>query len=129
MIYFTSSVMISFLQSSHIRTIIKARGLAYPNVTGKTFAVFRVDPINHLVSFVSMMDPSPDWFVGVSGLELCLPNCTWIESKVLDLYPWDAGTDSGATYIVSHVVYTLITYLLIFVIHSHRISQLIQKII
>lgn len=88
-------------ESEHIRTIIKARGLAYPNVTGRTFAVFRVDPINHLVSFVSMIDPSPDWFVGVSGLELCLPNCTWIENKVLELYPWDAGTDSGATYIVS----------------------------
>lgn len=87
-------------KSDQLRTIIKARGLAYPNVTGKTFAVFRVDPINHLVSFVSMIDPSPDWFVGVSGLELCLPNCTWIENKVMELYPWDAGTDSGATYTV-----------------------------
>jgi spondin-1 len=46
-----------------------------------------------------MLDPSPDWIVGVSGLELCLPNCTWIENKVLNLYPWDAGTDSGPTYI------------------------------
>lgn len=48
-----------------------------------------------------MLDPSPDWFVGVSGLELCLANCSWIENKVLELYPWDAGTDSGPTYIVS----------------------------
>lgn len=90
-------------QSEHIRTIIKARGLSHPNVTGKTFAVFRVDPNHHLVSFVSMIDPSPDWFLGVAGLELCLPNCSWIENKVLDLYPWDAGTDSGATYIVRGV--------------------------
>lgn len=87
-------------QSEHIRTIIKARGLSHPNVTGKTFAVFRVDPVNHLVSFVSMIDPSPDWFVGVSGLDLCMPNCTWIENKIMELYPWDAGTDSGATYLV-----------------------------
>lgn len=88
-------------QSEDIRTIIKARGLAYPNVTGKTFAVFRVDPKHHLMSFVSMIDPSPDWFVGVSRLELCLDNGSWVESKVLDLFPWDAGTDSGPTYIVS----------------------------
>lgn len=88
-------------RSDNIRTIIKARGLAFPNVTGKTFAVFRVDQLHHVMSFVSMIDPSPDWFLGVSSLELCLANCTWVESKVLDLYPWDAGTDSGPTYIVS----------------------------
>lgn len=49
----------------------------------------------------SYSEPSPDWIVGVSGLELCLKNCSWIEHKVLNLYPWDAGTDSGVTYIVS----------------------------
>ncbi|XP_054267798.1 spondin-1-like isoform X2 [Macrosteles quadrilineatus] len=86
-------------QSQNIRTIIKARGISYPNVTGKTFAVFRVDRIHHLMSLVSMIDPSPDWIVGVSALELCLRNCSWVESKVLNLYPWDAGTDSGVTYI------------------------------
>ena len=88
-------------ESENIRTIIKARGLAYPNVTGKTFAVFRVDPNHHLVSFVTTMDPSPDWFVGVSALELCLTNCTWVENKELELYLWDAGTDSGPTYTVN----------------------------
>lgn len=87
-------------ESDHIRTIIKARGISYPNVTGKTFAVFRVDNKHHLISLVSMIDPSPDWFVGVSGLELCTVNCSWVESKIINLYPWDAGTDSGPTYIV-----------------------------
>jgi spondin-1 len=47
------------------------------------------------------LDPSPDWIVGVSGLELCLKNCSWVDAKVLNLYPWDAGTDSGVSYIVS----------------------------
>ncbi|KYN21402.1 PREDICTED: spondin-1 isoform X3 [Trachymyrmex cornetzi] len=86
-------------RSDHIRTIIKARGISYPNVTGKTFAVFRVDRKHHLMSLVSMIDPSPDWFVGVSGLELCLSNCSWIEHKQLNLYPYDAGTDDGITYV------------------------------
>ncbi|CAH1390074.1 unnamed protein product [Nezara viridula] len=45
------------------------------------------------------MVPSPDWIVGVSGLELCLSNCTWVETYVRNLYPWDAGTDSGVTYL------------------------------
>ncbi|XP_069946228.1 spondin-1-like isoform X2 [Cherax quadricarinatus] len=85
-------------QSDHIRTIIKARGLWYPNVNGKTFAVFRVDNRHHLMSLVSMLGPTPDWIVGVSALELCLRNCTWVDQKSLNLYPWDAGTDSGITY-------------------------------
>ncbi|XP_073997255.1 spondin-1 isoform X3 [Rhodnius prolixus] len=85
-------------QSQNIRTIIKARGISYPNVTGKTFAVFRVDSKHHLISLVSMIDPSPDWIVGVSALELCLSNCSWLENKMLNLYPWDVGTDSGITY-------------------------------
>ncbi|KAM7345702.1 spondin-1 isoform 1-T3 [Cochliomyia hominivorax] len=85
-------------QSDQIRTIIKARGITFPNITGKTFAVFRVDSQHHLISFVSKIDPSPDWIVGVSGLDLCLSNGTWVETKVHNLYPWDAGTDSGPSY-------------------------------
>ncbi|XP_047736020.1 spondin-1 [Hyalella azteca] len=85
-------------QSDHIRTIIKARGLWYPNVNGKTFAVFRVDNKHHLMSLVSMLGPSPDWIVGVSAMELCLKNCSWVGQKTINLYPWDAGTDSGVTY-------------------------------
>ncbi|XP_060858413.1 spondin-1 isoform X4 [Metopolophium dirhodum] len=96
----TTSTLESELKSKSdkIRTIIKARGISYPNVTGKTFAVFRVDQDHHLISVVSFMYPSPDWFVGISGLELCLPNCNWITNKTINLYPWDAGIDSGVTY-------------------------------
>jgi hypothetical protein len=86
-------------QSEHIRTIIKARGISHSNVTGKTFAVFRVDRKHHLMSIVSKIDPSPDWIVGVSRLELCLRNCSWVEHRFLNLYPYDAGTDSGITYL------------------------------
>ncbi|EDX06734.1 GD10853 [Drosophila simulans] len=81
-----------------IRTIIKARGPSYPNISSKTMASVRVDPIHHMVSFASKIEPSPDWIVGVTGLELCLRNCTWMEEKVINLYPWDVGTDSGPTY-------------------------------
>jgi hypothetical protein len=45
--------------------------------------------------------PTPDWIVGVSGLNLCSRDCTWTEQKVVDLYPWDAGTDSGISYMAS----------------------------
>ena len=38
---------------------------------------------------------------GVSGLDFCLPNCTWAGDMTIDLLPWDAGTDDGVTYMVS----------------------------
>lgn len=50
--------------------------------------------------FLLYIGPSPDWVVGVNGLNLCLKNCTWIENLTVDLYPYDAGTDSGITYMV-----------------------------
>lgn len=115
-------------QSEHIRTIIKARGISYPNVTGKTFAVFRVDSSHHLISLISMIDPSPDWIVGLAGLELCTSDCTWVESKELKLYPWDAGTDSGPSYIVSKLIFFLPNFILIISLCiSHQINQQILK--
>lgn len=65
-----------------------------PGCVSLTFAI---DEDHPLVSLVTMIAPSPDWFVGVSSLSL-FENGTWVESKALDLYPYDAGTDSGTTY-------------------------------
>jgi len=44
------------------------------------------------------MIPSPDWVVGLSMENLCLANCSWVDGRVIDLYPWDAGSKSGLTY-------------------------------
>lgn len=50
-----------------------------------------------LVTLVTMVAPSPDWFVGVSALSL-LPKGQWAGEAIATLFPWDAGTDSGITY-------------------------------
>ncbi len=57
----------------------------------------KVTPDFPLVTLVSMLAPSPDWFVGISGFNLC-ENDKWVENKVATLYPYDAGTDSGESY-------------------------------
>ena len=49
------------------------------------------------VTLVSMVAPSPDWFVGVSGLDL-VDGGDWVAERVVPLRPWDAGTDSGVTF-------------------------------
>jgi len=50
-----------------------------------------------LVTLVSMIAPSPDWFVGVDSLSM-LQAGQWATNKVVTLYGKDAGTDSGASY-------------------------------
>ena len=51
-----------------------------------------------LVTLVSMIAPSPDWFVGVHGLSLFEAG-DWVEAQTVALQPYDAGTDSGVTFI------------------------------
>lgn len=46
------------------------------------------------VSFASMLGPTPDWFVGVSGINL-LRNNQWVTDTLIYLYPYDAGTEEG----------------------------------
>lgn len=50
------------------------------------------------MSFLTMLGPSPDWNVGLSGEDLCTKDCGWVQRLVTDLIPWDAGTDGGVTY-------------------------------
>lgn len=84
--------------SNKLRTLIKSAGLWYPNVNSNTTTSFRVDRNHPLLSVSSMLGPSPDWVIGVSKLNLCRKDCTWTKSEIIDLYPWDAGTDNGISY-------------------------------
>ena len=85
--------------SQSIRSVLKARGLKQrSNLVSRSSAVFRTDSTNHLLSVVSKLLPSPDWIVGVSLENLCLANGSWVEYRSVDLFPLDAGTDSGLGY-------------------------------
>ncbi len=64
---------------------------------GGATASFTATLDHPLVSVVTMIAPSPDWFLGVSGLSL-LDGGDWVDSVSVDLFAWDAGTDSGANY-------------------------------
>ena len=62
---------------------------------------FSASTSHPFLTLVSMIAPSPDWFVGVSGLPLSDQN-GWIPSLVIDLFAYDAGTDSGTSYASSN---------------------------
>jgi len=91
--------------SGDVRTVVKTPGIYWNDPDGlrqSRWARFSVDRNNHLLSMLTMMGPSPDWCVGVPALDLCLPNCTWAEDIVIDLYPFDAGTDDGQSYLAQN---------------------------
>ncbi len=81
-------------------------GTAAAVVSGGSIAVspgsvavdFDIDLDFPLLTLVSMIAPSPDWFVGVHGLGL-FEDGQWIDQIVVDLPPYDAGTDSGITFL------------------------------
>ena len=72
-------------------------GGAIDTTPGAVTLDFDINQTHPLVTLVSMIAPSPDWFVGASALPL-FENGRWIDERRVDLVPWDAGTDSGATF-------------------------------
>ena len=60
---------------------------------------FTVTTAHPLVTLLSMIAPSPDWFVGVSGLSLRnAADDGWQPSLTVDLFPYDAGTEDGTEF-------------------------------
>ncbi|MEM7195733.1 MAG: spondin domain-containing protein [Pseudomonadota bacterium] len=78
-----------------IGAIIDGKGLK--NVPGTISARFETTRSHPLLSVVTMLAPSPDWFTGVSAVNL-LKDDQWIDSIQQTLWVWDAGTDSGPTF-------------------------------
>jgi len=56
-------------------------------------------------SAISMVAPSPDWFVGIHDLELCKFG-SWVPFFTTDLLAHDGGTDSGVTYAAPNLATT-----------------------
>jgi hypothetical protein len=61
-----------------------------------------VDGAHPMVSLVAMIAPSPDWFAGVSDVQL-MENGAWVATKTVDVEPWDSGGDNGITYLADDV--------------------------
>lgn len=60
-----------------------------------------VDANRPLLSLVTMIAPSPDWFVGTSGFDL-RPGGEWVDGFVYDLFAYDSGTDNGTGFTSSN---------------------------
>jgi hypothetical protein len=72
-------------------------GDALGPVPGRMIAEFEATEDHSLVSFATMIAPSPDWFTGAAGIDL-FEGGSWKDRIEVNIWPWDAGTDSGATW-------------------------------
>jgi hypothetical protein len=81
----------------HARSMLTRPG-SFPSPNTVTIDSIEVSRDFPLVTLVTMVAPSPDWFVGVSGLSLLDDGGRWVLTKTVELYPYDAGTDSGVDY-------------------------------
>jgi hypothetical protein len=79
------------------------RGSPRNTVPGVVTLELEMSQSHPLVTLVTMIAPSPDWFVGVTGLPL-FENGRWVEERTISLDPWDAGADSGVTFASADVL-------------------------
>ena len=76
---------------------------------------FSIESSQPLITLTSMLGPSPDWFVGVSGLSLQAGD-DWVNSLIVPLALYDAGTEEGTIPVMSnpetspHMPISLISY-------------------
>ncbi len=66
--------------------------------TASAMIEFEVTGEYPLVTLVTMIAPSPDWFVGVHGLSLRDASGQWLDGLEVDLFPYDAGTEEGTEF-------------------------------
>jgi hypothetical protein len=91
-----SEVNVDIRNGRALAVLSRPAGLASP---GKEIIdAFEVNRDFPLVTLVTMFSPTPDWFTGVSGLSLLDGQGHWIESEVVMLYPYDAGTQQNGRY-------------------------------
>lgn len=69
---------------------------------GSTSMDIEVSESHSRVTLVTMIAPSPDWFIGTEGLDLQDASGAWLDEVVVPMYAWDAGTDSGPDYTSSN---------------------------
>ena len=96
----TGGLRAEIVASSHAVAVVQQR----VSGGGTGSATFRIDvTASHpLLTLTSMIGPSPDWFVGVSGLSLLDDDGSWCAERRIDLFPYDAGTEDGTEFTLSN---------------------------
>jgi hypothetical protein len=96
----TSTLSNELLSNGSVTSVQVGASLFGPGRRQST--VLLSQPSGDLVSLVTMLAPSPDWFVGVADADL-FTDGAWIDELTVDLGNYDAGTDSAPGFVHSNV--------------------------
>ncbi len=75
---------------------ITTAGVVGPQAT--TTTSISVTPARTRITFLARLNPSPDWFLGVSSFDVVNADDTLVEFQEIGLQPLDAGVVLGNTY-------------------------------
>lgn len=78
----------------NVENIFKGSSFTSP---GSMSLKFKVNSSFPLVSAISMIAPSPDWFIGIRDVNL-YPDSKWVDTLTFDLKLYDSGTDTAETF-------------------------------
>jgi len=80
------------------RALAAIQGVGIEVSPGSTSVEFTVNRDYPLVTLVSMLAPSPDWFIGVNSLQMIDESGEFRPLITVDLSLYDSGTDGGTRY-------------------------------
>ncbi len=89
----STGTLLSEIGANANADVVVRAGTSFNFPTQTVSGTFTAKQSHPLVSVLSMVAPTPDWFVGVSNLSLY--DNGW-QNRVVDLYPYDAGTEDGS---------------------------------
>ena len=73
------------------------------NATGNCVIMdFVVNENFPLLTLATMIAPSPDWFAGINSFSLLDGSNNWKNNVMIDMFPYDAGTEDGTGYSMSN---------------------------
>jgi len=86
--------ILAAINSGTAGVVIQGPAISSPGGTTTTFTASAAFP---LATVVTMVAPSPDWFIGSESINL-RPGGNWAHEITIDLFGWDAGTDNGTNF-------------------------------
>ena len=84
----------TLVRSGYAHEAIKGRRIDSPGQDSQELT-FTIE--HNLLTFVSMIAPSPDWFVGTNEVSM-IQDGEWVDGFQIELAAYDAGTDSGSDF-------------------------------
>lgn len=82
---------------------VTINGPGMPSTSTSASVSFEVSQTHSLVSVVTMIAPSPDWFTGINSIPLFV-NGQWVDQIEINLTSYDAGSDSGRVFTSANAV-------------------------